>query len=165
MTVDRRFWQLNLRHAATATLLVIDWARQDDDAALAAAVAGRLSNPNNELPPSILVSIAVKIAEDLLRSRLDADEFDRWLDSVFAPTGATLATADLVRAARVADDMDAFRAVIEGALRGYGGIHCVIEACNCLRNTVAFAYHGQPVAVLESWASMVAGKVLSGEFA
>ena len=164
MTIpELKVWVPPRRHATMATLLLLDWARVRDDAKLAAAVAERLSRPGNEYPPSMLVGLAVKLAADLLRNHLDEDaQFDEYIDAAFDPTGPTLAAADLVRAARVADDLDALRAVVDEVLHGYGAIHTVVVACQCLRNATAFVHPDRPGAVLEDAASMLAGQLFAG---
>ena len=161
MTIPEKVWLPPKRHATMATLLLLDWARVRDDAKLAAAVAERLSRPGNEYPPSMLVSLAVKLAADLVRNHLDEDEFQRYVADAFDATGPTLAAADLVRAARVADDLDALRAVVDEVLRGYGAIHAVVVACQCLRSATAFVHPDRPGAVLEDAASLLAGKLFA----
>ena len=84
----------------------------------------------------------------------------RKLDA-FDPTGPTLAAADLVRAARVADDLDTLRAVVDEVLHGYGAIHTVVVACQCLRSATAFVHPDRPGAVLEDAASLLAGKLFA----
>ena len=162
MTIpEPKVWLPPKRHATMATLLLLDWARVREEAKLAAAVAERLSRPGNEYPPSMLVSLAVKLAADLVRNHVDEDEFQRYVADAFDPTGPTLAAADLVRAARVADDLDALRAVVDEVLRGYGAIHAVVVACQCLRSATAFVHPDRPGAVLEDAASLLAGKLFA----
>ena len=162
MTIpEPKVWLPPRRHATMATLLLLEWSLIREEAKLAAAVAERLSRPGNEYPPSMLVSLAVKLAADLVRNHLDEDEFQRYVADAFDPTGPTLAAADLVRAARVADDLDALRAVVDEVLRGYGAIHAVVVACQCLRSATAFVHPDRPGAVLEDAASLLAGKLFA----
>ena len=162
MTIlEPKVWLPPRRHATMATLLLLEWSLIRDEAKLAAAVAERLSRPGNEYPPSMLVSLAVKLAADLVRNHLDEDEFQRYVADAFDATAPTLAAADLVRAARVADDLDALRAVVDEVLRGYGAIHAVVVACQCLRSATAFVHPGRPGAVLEDAASLLAGKLFA----
>ena len=161
MTIPEKVWLPPKRHATMATLLLLDWARVREEAKLAAAVAERLSRPGNEYPPSMLVSLAVKLAADLVRNHVDEDEFQRYVADAFDATGPTLAAADLVRAARVADDLDALRAVVDEVLHGYGAIHAVVVACQCLRSATAFVHPDRPGAVLEDAASLLAGKLFA----
>ena len=162
MTIlEPKVWLPPRRHATMATLLLLEWSLIRDEAKLAAAVAERLSRPGNEYPPSMLVSLAVKLAADLVRNHLDDAQFDEYIDAAFDPTGPTLAAADLVRAARAADDLDALRAVVDEVLRGYGAIHTVVVACQCLGSATAFVHPDRPGAVLEDAASLLAGKLFA----
>ena len=162
MTIpEPKVWQIPRRSATVATLVLLDWARVRDDAKLAAAVAERLSRPGNAYPPSMLVSLAVKLAADLVKGHLDDAQFDEYIDAAFDATAPTLAAADLVRAARVADDLDALRAVVDEVLRGYGAIHAVVVACQCLGSATAFVHPDRPGAVLEDAASMLAGRLFA----
>ena len=162
MTIpEPKVWLPPRRHATMATLLLLEWSLIREEAKLAAAVAERLSRPGNEYPPSMLVSLAVKLAADLVRNHVDEDEFQRYVADAFDATGPTLAAADLVRAARVADDLDALRAVVDEVLRGYGAIHAVVVACQCLRSATAFVHPDRPGAVLEDAASLLAGKLFA----
>ena len=151
------------RQAAAGTLLMLDWARTQSEARLAATVAARLGNPGNEIPPSMLAGAAVYISAHLLRSHLE-DLFDEYVDAAFQPTGPTLVEVDLARAARVAEDSAAMMACINAAISVYGPIHTVVIAAQCLSNVCGFLWPERPAAAtLDDVASMLAGQLFQGE--
>ena len=159
---EPKVWQISRRQATVGMLLVSDWARIVSEAELAAAVADRLSRCENEFPPTALAGLAVQLAADLVRSNLDGgDQFDRYLPDAFDPTGPVLVKADLVKAARVSDDVDAVRAAIGAATAGYGAVMTVVAAVQCLRAAVEFVYEGRAAAVLDDNASTLAGRLFA----
>ena len=148
-------------------LLMLEWARQSDsdETRLATAVADRLCRPENDFGPTTLVAMAVKFAADMLLVRFDdeQDQFDRYVDAAFDATGPTLAAAELVRAARCADNDDLL-VLVARTIREYGAIHTVVVAARCLRNVAAFAFPDQPPSLsLERGASWLAGRLFSGD--
>ena len=158
---EPKVWQISRRQATVGMLLVSDWARIVREAELAAAVADRLSRCENEFPPTALAGLAVQLAADLVRNNLDGDQFDRYLPDAFDPTGPVLVKADLVKAARVSDDVDAVRAAIGAAIAGYGAVMTVVAAVQCLRAAVEFVYEGRAAAVLDDNASTLAGRLFA----
>ena len=158
-----RLFEIPRRQAAAATLLILDWARTHSEAKLAATVAARLGSPGNEIPPSMLAGAAVYLSAHLLRSHLE-DLFEDYVDAAFQPTGPTLVEVDLARAARVAEDIPAMMAVIHAAIAGYGPIHTVVVAAQCLSNVCGFLWPERPAAAtLDDVASMLAGQLFQGE--